>query len=101
MLQPMVQPNSFQHRQGGFSGVPDTGYFQRQHDVLQCCEIAEQLKRLKYKTHMPGPKQGASIFVEFGKGYSGQLDSSASRQIKTCQEAQQGGFARAGTAQDG
>ncbi len=71
--------------------------FQRQHDIFQCSQCWQQLKRLKNKPDPLGPQSRTLIFAQLTDDLPIQLDLPVRRCVQPGKQSQQCGFARAGT----
>ncbi|MNV85920.1 hypothetical protein D3C71_1799060 [compost metagenome] len=101
MGQALAESNPLQQLRGPAAGVFAAIELQRQHDVFQGVEAVEQLERLKHEADMLGAYPRALVFIQCGQVVPGQGDSAVARQIEAGEQAEQGGFARTGAADDG
>ena len=97
----LAEADPLQQFSGALAGVFATIEFQRQHDVFQRVEAVEQLEGLKDETHVFGTDACALVFVEIAQALPGQDDFAAARQVEAGEQAEQGGFAGTGRADDG
>ena len=58
------------------------------------------MKRLKHEPHVLAANGGAAVFVEFGQIDAGDQHAAGARRVESREQGQQGGFARAGSADD-
>lgn len=101
MVQALPEPDALEQFGRSLAGIPAAIQLQGQHHVLQGIEAVEQLERLEDEAHMLGADSGALVFVQCAQAATGQGDLTAAGQVETGQQAEQGGFSGAGTADDG
>ena len=99
--QALAEADAIEQVAGAFAGVRAAFELQRQHDVLQGIEAVEQLERLEDEADVLGAHAGTLVLVEVGEGVAGQADVAGTGQIEPGEQAEEGGFAGAGTADDG
>jgi acyl-CoA thioesterase-1 len=85
---------------GAFAGIFAAVELQRQHDVFQGIEAVEQLERLEDEADVLGAHAGALVFVEVLRSWPARMTCRAG-QVEAGEQAEQGGFAGAGGADDG
>lgn len=99
--QALAETDPLQQFGGAFAGVFAAIEFQRQHDVFQGVEAVEQLEGLKDETHVFGTDSRALVFVEIAQALPREDDFAAAWQVEAGEQAEQGGFAGTGRADDG
>lgn len=101
MTQALAQADPAQQFSGTFAGILATIEFQRQHHVFQGVEAVQQLERLEHEPHMLGADACTLVFIQLAQGLAGQGDFAAAGQVEAGEQAEQGGLAGTGTADDG
>ena len=101
MLESVRQADPHEHDAGAFTGVRFAFQFQRQHDVFQRRETADQMKGLEHETDMGTAQFGTLVFVQGRERMAEDLDIAVARGVESSQQPEQSRFARAGYARDG
>src|SRR6185312_17351212 len=70
-----------------------TRELQRQHHILERCERWDEVKRLEDETDPLRPHPRPAVLVEPGEVATFQENPPPARQVESCEERQQGGFA--------
>src|SRR3989338_8137343 len=98
MGQTLAQADAIEQGASALAGIGTAFKLQRQHDVFQGIQTVEQLEGLEDKTDVLGANARALIFIEAGQGVTSQHNTAAAGQIEPGEQAEQGGFSRAGAA---
>jgi hypothetical protein len=101
MPEPLGQADARQHLHGGLAGVLAAGQFQRQHDVLQRGQVAQQLEALEDETHLLRTQRGAVVFIDGKNILPGKAHGAAGGGIEPGDDGQQRALARARGPNDG
>ena len=75
--------------------------FQRQHDVLQSGQAVDELEGLEHEADAAGAHQRPGFFVQRRDAVAVQPDVARGRQVQAGENAEQGGLAGTGFADDG
>ena len=92
--QPLRQADAGQHVSGCLSRVLAGCQLQRQHDVFQRRQVAQQLKALEHKAHLAGAQAGPVIFVHRKQIGTCQMHRAGGGCIQTGDDRQQRALAR-------
>ena len=101
MLESVGKTDAREHGTGAFTGRRVAFQFQRQHDVFQRRETADQMKGLEHETDMGTAQFGTLVFVQGRERMAEDLDIAMARGIESSQQPEQGRFARARHTRDG
>jgi len=74
---------------------PVATQFDRHHDIFQCGQRRNELKRLKHKSDIGVPEGGKGVFTQEMQAVPMQDHRARRRTIQAGAETQQGGFAAA------
>eukprot|EP00659_Diplonema_papillatum_P000289 gene290-411_t len=96
----LAQADTLQQVFGALAGVLATVQLQGQHHVFQRVEAVEQLEGLEHKPHVLGADACTLVFVEGTQGLAGEGDFATAGQVEAGQQAEEGGFAGTGGADD-
>ena len=100
VTQSLGQPHAGEHLGGGGAGVAPIRQLQRQHDIFQGREVAQQLKALKYKTQFLSPQGSAGVFVDGEDILPCQSHSATAGCVQPGDDGQERAFAGARRADD-
>ena len=75
-----------------FTRIDSADEFQWQHDVFECGECRQQLKRLKHKPDTARAQPGARVFIQIVEAFAQQGHFAAARLIESGKKPDQGGF---------
>ena len=95
------QADRFQRVARALAGGTAAFQFQRQHHVFLGGQRGQQVERLEHETDQPPAQIGAGLFVQLLQRMAIQRDAAGIRRVQPGQQAEQGGLARAGGADDG
>ena len=101
MAQALAQPHALQGCRGTLARIGCTVQFQRQHHVFQCGQGGQQLERLEHETCQSSAQARAAIFIEGENIHAVEIHRAAAGRIQPGQQAEQGGLAGTGRAEDG
>lgn len=73
----------------------------RQHHVLPCGEVAEQLKALKDETHLVASENRQTVFRQPVDPFSVEMDLAGARPVEARHQCQEGGLAASRGAEHG
>src|SRR5207244_2824347 len=95
------QADALEPLPGYLVGVWIAGELQRKHDVLQCGQRRQELKRLEHETEQTLPQRGARILVETAERRAGEAHVTPRGPVEPGKQAEQRRLARSGRADDG
>ena len=95
------QADALEPLPGYLVGVWIAGELQRKHDVLQCGQRRQELKRLEHETEQTLPQRGARILVETAERRAGETHVTPRGPVEPGKQAEQRRLARSGRADDG
>ena len=95
MIETLTQAHTLQHLRGARPRIALPRQLQRQHDVFQSREIAQQLKALEDKAHLLCPHRRPVVLAECKQILAQQADRAAAGGIETGQNRQQSTLTRA------
>ncbi len=98
MIQSLGQPDLGEQFPGAGFAVGLAAQLRRQHDVLQGAQGGQQQEGLEHEAHLLGAQPGAPLLVQPGERLAEDLYLAAARQIQAGQQAEQGGLAGTGGA---
>ncbi len=101
MRQPFTQAHALEHFGGHGPGVFAAGQLQRQHDVFQRRQIAQQLEALKHETNFLRAQRSAVVFAQGKNVLPGQPDRALGWSVESGNDRQQCAFARARSTDNG
>ena len=100
-LQALGQTDPLEHGGSGLTRIFAARQFQREHDVFERREVAQQLKTLKYEANAACTQSGASVFVQGKQVFAANLYRAAAGRIQTRDDGEQGTFTRSRGADNG
>jgi hypothetical protein len=101
VAQAAAQAHAAEHRLGLRARVRIVPQFQRQHHVFQRVQVGEQLKRLEHEAQPGLAECGAAVLVEGEDVGPVEQHLAGRRRIEARQQAEQGGLAGTGRADQG
>ena len=101
VAQPLAEADAAEHLGGQPPRVGLALQLERQHDVLERVQVAEQLETLEHEAHLGGAHRGTRVFVEREQVDAVEPDRPAGRRVEAGDDRQQRALAGARRADDG